>query len=111
MESNENIYDYIILGGGITGIASGRVLQQKGNNNFLLLESEDQIGGLLRTREVNGHHFDIGGGHVLHSKYPEVLDWIFSHIPKDDFYEMQTKVMIDIEGHKINFPIEILIIV
>jgi len=107
MKSNENIYDYIILGGGITGIASGRVLQQKGNNNFLILESEKEMGGLLRTREVNGHHFDIGGGHVLHSKYPEVLDWIFSHIPKDDFNEMKTNVMIDVEGHKINFPIEL----
>ena len=43
-------YDYIILGAGITGVTSGRVLQQKGNENFLILESENEIGGLLRTR-------------------------------------------------------------
>ena len=101
------IYDYLILGGGITGIASARVLQKKGNNNFLVLESEKELGGLLRTKEISGHHFDIGGGHVLHSKYPEVLDWIFSHIPKDDFNEMKTNIMIDLDGYDISFPLEL----
>jgi len=101
------VYDYIILGAAITGVTAGRVLQQKGNENFLILESESEIGGLLRTREVNGHHFDIGGGHVLHSKYPEVFDWLFSHIPKEDFYEFNTNIKIDLEGNIINFPIEL----
>ena len=100
-------YDYIILGAGITGVASGRVLQQKGNENFLILESENEIGGLLRTRTVNGQEFDIGGGHVLHSKYSDVFDWLFSHIPKSNFYEFDTNIGIDLEGNQINFPIEL----
>lgn len=102
-----DIYDYVILGAGITGIASGRVLQQKGNDNFLILESENEIAGLCRTKEIDGHQFDIGGGHVLHSKYPEVLQWIFDHLPEDMFYKMNTKVVIDLEGHEVNFPIEL----
>ncbi len=101
------IYDYIILGGGVTGVAAARRLQQKGNDNFLLLEGEDEPGGLCRTKFVDGHHFDIGGGHVLHSKYPEVLDWIFEHIPKDNFNKFNTKVLIDLEGHPVEFPIEL----
>ena len=40
------VLDYLILGSGITGIACGRVLQQKGNENFLILEAESEIAGL-----------------------------------------------------------------
>jgi protoporphyrinogen oxidase len=100
-------FDYIILGSGITGVACGRVLQQKGNENFLILEAESEIAGLCRTREVNGHYFDIGGGHVLHTKYDEVLQWIFDHLPEDQFYKMDTKVVIQLEGNEVNFPIEL----
>ena len=103
----KNIYDYIILGSGVTGIACGRVLQQKNNNNFLILEAEPDIGGLCRTREIDGHYFDIGGGHVLHSKYDDVLEWIFNHIPEENFYKMDTKVVIQLEGNEVNFPIEL----
>ena len=31
--------DYLIIGGGITGVTLGRLLQKKGQNNFLILES------------------------------------------------------------------------
>lgn len=106
MQSQE-IYDYLIIGGGITGVATGRRLQQLGKENFIILEGYSQAGGLCRTVEVDGHVLDIGGGHVLHSRFPEVLDWIFEHIPKSEFNTFQTKVLIDLEGHPIEFPIEL----
>jgi protoporphyrinogen oxidase len=107
MKKSQNIFDYIIIGGGFTGVSAGRRLQQKGNKNFLILESEKEVGGLCKTVNVDGHYLDIGGGHVLHSKYPEVLDWIFDHIPKEDFNKYDTKVIIDLEGNEVEFPIEL----
>lgn len=106
-EKLNKIYDYIILGGGITGVAASRRLQQLERNNFLLLEGENESGGLCRTKFIDGHWFDIGGGHVLHSKFKEVLDWIFEHIPKEKFNKFDTKVLIDLEGHAVEFPIEL----
>ena len=105
--SSQIIYEYVIVGAGITGLASGRRLQQLGEENFVILEGEDEVGGLCRTVEVEGHILDIGGGHVLHSRFPEVLDWIFEHIPKEDFNSFQTKVLIDLEGNDVQFPIEL----
>lgn len=102
-----HVYDYIILGAGITGISSGRILQQKNNNNFLIIEEQPTIGGLCRTKKIDDHYLDLGGGHVLHSSYPYVLDWIFSHIPKEDFNKFDTKVLIDLEGNQVEFPIEL----
>lgn len=106
MKSQE-VYDYVIIGGGITGVAAGRRLQQLGKENFIILEGYSIAGGLCRTVEIDGHVLDIGGGHVLHSRFPEVLEWIFEHIPKSDFNTFQTKVLIDLEGHPIEFPIEL----
>jgi protoporphyrinogen oxidase len=104
---NEKIYDYVVLGGGMTGIAAGRRLQQLGRENFTVLESESKSGGLCKTVFIDGHYLDIGGGHVLHSKFSEVLEWIFNHIPKEDFNKYNTKVLIDLEGHPVEFPIEL----
>ena len=86
MTSNtEQDYDYVVIGGGITGIAAARRIQQLNLGTCLIIESEDELGGLCRTKDINGHVLDIGGGHVLHSKYPEVLEWIFDHIPITHF--------------------------
>lgn len=101
------IYNYIIIGGGITGVAVARRLQQLGEKNFVLLEGEKETGGLCRTMVINGHYLDTGGGHFLHSKFPEVLDWIFKHIPKDNFNKYDTNVLIDLEGHPVEFPLEL----
>jgi protoporphyrinogen oxidase len=107
MTKYQKIYDYIIIGAGITGVATARRLQQLGQENFILLEGETEAGGLCRTKVINGHYLDIGGGHVLHSKFPEVLEWIFEHMPIDHFNKYDTKVLIDLEGHPVEFPIEL----
>ena len=100
-------YKYAIIGGGVTGLAAARRLQQMGEEDFIVLEGARKLGGLCRTEVIKGHYLDIGGGHVLHSRFPEVLDWIFEHIPITDFNKYNTKVLINLEGHPVEFPIEL----
>jgi L-2-hydroxyglutarate oxidase LhgO len=44
------ILDYLILGGGITGITVGRLLELKGSKNFQILEAEEEAGGVVQIK-------------------------------------------------------------
>lgn len=51
-----NYFDTIIIGGGITGVTIGRLLQKKNKNNFLIIEKENEAGGLCRSKNIR--HYD-----------------------------------------------------
>lgn len=73
---------------------------------FCILEKESEVGGLCRTKNVDGNYFDTGGGHFLHSKYEEVYDFIFSHVPKTEFNKFDRVTKIKLGEHYIDYPIE-----
>jgi protoporphyrinogen oxidase len=100
------MYDYLIIGGGLTGVSTGRLLQQKGINNFIILEAESEAGGLCRTKMIGDHVLDIGGGHFLCSKYPEVYDFIFSHLPSSEFNIFPRVSKIILDKNIIDYPVE-----
>lgn len=100
------MYDYLIVGAGISGASFARLLQMSGESNFLVLEAEDEPGGLCRTKRIDNFALDIGGGHFLCSKFKEVYDFIFSHIPVEDFNYFQRISKVRIEGHEIDYPLE-----
>ena len=100
------MFDFIIIGAGITGVTLGRLLQMRGIDNFIILEAESEPGGLCRTKFIEGHHLDIGGGHFLCSKYQKVYDFIFSHISKEEFNFFERVSKIRLESEIIDYPIE-----
>lgn len=99
-------YDYLIIGGGITGLTVARLLQLSGVDNIHILEAAPVPGGLCRTREIDGHVLDTGGGHFLCTKHPEVYDFVFSHLPKTEFNHFTRVSKVAIEGHEIDYPLE-----
>jgi protoporphyrinogen oxidase len=94
-----------IIGGGISGVSIARMLQ-KNNIDFIILEKENDPGGLCRTININNHLLDIGGGHFFCSKYEEVYNFIFEHIPVDNFNKYKRVSKINIEGNIIDYPVE-----
>lgn len=67
----------IILGGGWAGLLSAKLLSEKCPDSYIhILEKSkfEERGGLLRTDEIGGHSFDIGGHHILFSRNLETLD-------------------------------------
>lgn len=100
------MYEYIIIGAGVTGITLCKKFREAGISNILVLEAESKAGGLCRTEEIEGHRLDIGGGHFFHTKYPEVFDYVFSHLAKDEFRYYERVSKIELEGTTIDYPVE-----
>lgn len=59
--TSDNIYDCIIVGGGIAAVTAAAQLGRRGSDlNLLLLEKNEYIGGRVCTRSFEGIHYDLG---------------------------------------------------
>lgn len=97
---------YLILGAGPAGLTLANRLKQKGVDDFLILEKESEAGGLCRSRVVDGAAFDIGGGHFLDVRRPNVNRFLFSFMPKEEWTLFTRDSRIVINEKEISHPIE-----
>ncbi len=61
-----------ILGGGLSGLTLARLLKEQGEE-VVVLEAEQEYGGLCRSKTDQGFTFDTGGSHIIFSRDDEVL--------------------------------------
>lgn len=97
---------YIIIGAGPGGLTLANRLMEKGERDFLVLEKEEEAGGLCRSREVDDSPLDIGGGHFLDVRRPHVNEFLFQFLPKEEWTYFERDSKIRIHGRMINSPIE-----
>lgn len=100
------MFEYIIIGAGVTGLTLCKKLREKGIDNILVLEKEKEAGGLCRTRNIDGHTLDIGGGHFFHTKHQRVFDYVFQHLPEEEFNYYKRVSKIELDGVTIDYPVE-----
>ena len=100
------MYEYIIIGAGITGLTLCKKFREAGISDVLVLEADSKVGGLCRTEEIEGHQLDVGGGHFFHTKYLEVFEYVFSHLPEKEFNYYKRVSKIALEGTTIDYPVE-----
>src|SRR5579864_8410570 len=72
----------LVLGGGPAGLTAAYLLAKAGRP-VVVLEAEDQVGGLAKTVEIDGYRFDLGG-HRFFTKSIEV-DMLWHEILGDEF--------------------------
>ncbi|MDP9285483.1 MAG: NAD(P)/FAD-dependent oxidoreductase [Actinomycetota bacterium] len=72
----------LVLGGGPAGLTAGYLLERAGRD-VVVLEAEDQVGGLAKTVEIDGYRFDLGG-HRFFTKSAEV-DLLWHEILGEEF--------------------------
>lgn len=94
-----------VIGAGITGLTVGRLL--KNNFDLTIFEKNSEIGGIARTRSVNGVTYHTVGGHCLNSKNKVIMDFIFREIlPREEWHCVKREAKINFKNHFISYPIE-----
>lgn len=100
-------FDYVILGAGPSGLTFAHRLLDEGKTSFVVIEAEEEAGGLCRSAEVDGAPLDIGGGHFLDVKNARVTDFLFRFLPEDQWNSYSRITRIRMAGFDdINYPFE-----
>ena len=97
---------YLILGAGPSGLSLATRLQQLGETSFLVLEKENEAGGLCRSKEVDGSSLDIGGGHFLDVRKKNIVDYLFDFLPAHEWNQFDRISKIRINKSEIDYPYE-----
>lgn len=67
MSRGSKMKNIVVLGGGLAGCALSYLLKEEGYN-VLIVEKEDDVGGLCRTRELGGINYEFGP-HILYAEF------------------------------------------
>lgn len=95
-----------VLGSGVSGLTASHFLMKQGHE-VVTYEKDNRPGGLAKTRITNGYVYDPHGGHIFNSKYPDVVDWVFSLLPKERWHFNVRNAKIFFHGRYISYPFEL----
>ena len=94
-------FDCIVIGAGLSGLTASRNLQRYGKS-VLLIESENEVGGRVRSDLVDGYILDRGF-QVINPKYPQVKK--SGVIKSIDFRKISGSIRLDNEGIKVGYAL------
>ena len=89
---------YLILGAGPAGLSLACKLKALGEENFIIVEKEETVGGLCRSEMVDGAPLDIGGGHFLDVRRPSVNRFLFEYMPEEEWnkFTRDSRISVDL---------------
>jgi protoporphyrinogen oxidase len=93
----------IIIGAGPAGLTAAYELQKLGKKS-IVLEADNQVGGISKTVNYQGNRFDLGG-HRFFSKVPYVNE-IWEDILRDDFLSRSRMSRIHYKNHFFDYPLK-----
>ena len=94
----------VILGAGPAGLTAAWELVRSGREVVVWEADPSYVGGGARTVQAEGYRFDIGG-HLFHSKSPEVNEFWRKVLP-DDFIEAPSLTKILHKGTRLDYPLD-----
>jgi UDP-galactopyranose mutase len=97
----------LIIGGGIAGCSSARILSKNKNLKITLLEKSSFLGAGVRTFYYGGHPYTFGPRHFLtHNK--ETFDYLNSIVPMRKCSEHEFITYVEKDNQFYNYPLNIL---
>ena len=58
-DDDENYHQFIVIGGGISGLSAASHLSKNGFNDFKLLEARNRLGGRVATMQIGDYSIAI----------------------------------------------------
>ena len=94
----------VILGGGPAGLTAGYLLAKRGAP-VIVVEAEDQVGGIAKTVvDPEGYRFDLGG-HRFFTKVKEVDD-LWHEVMGEEFLKRPRQSRIYWNGKFLEYPLQ-----
>ena len=97
-----NVYDVIIIGGGISGLFSAYKLSRTGLN-ILIIEANPNFGGRIQTAEKNGLTYECGAAR-FHDSHTKLLTLIDELNLTDKIVTLPKEIKLILRGCKKKFP-------
>ncbi len=95
----------LIVGAGITGLATAAALGESGDSDYLVLEGDAEIGGYCKTVKKAGFVWDYSG-HFFHFKHPEIEAWLRDRMQGQRILDVAKRSFIEYAGRQIDFPFQ-----
>jgi protoporphyrinogen oxidase len=95
----------LIVGAGITGLATAAALSARGDEDYLVLEASGEIGGWCKTVKTSGFVWDYSG-HFFHFKHPDIERWLRERMQGQRILTVQRKSFCAYKGRLIDFPFQ-----
>jgi protoporphyrinogen oxidase len=95
----------LIVGAGVTGLATAAALSAKRDDDYLVLEADTSIGGWCKTVKKDGFVWDYSG-HFFHFKHPSIEQWLRERMPDQRILVVEKKSFIAFGGRRVDFPFQ-----
>ena len=96
--------EFVVLGGGVAGLTFALAMARRGRQ-VVVLESEQQVGGLSRTVVWGDYRFDLGG-HRFHSLNPQLTGWV-RHLMDGDLLDVPRSSHIWLDERYEEYPLKL----
>ena len=95
----------MIIGAGPTGLGAGYRLQELGHDDWVILESNNYVGGLATSFvDDAGFTYDIGG-HVMFSHYA-YYDELIDKLMGSDYTELNREAFVWMQNRFVGYPLQ-----
>lgn len=93
---------YLIVGAGMTGLAFANFID---DDDYLILERDEEIGGWCKTVERDGFVWDYSG-HFFHFRHPDIEQYLRDRMPGQEIATVVKSSKIRFKDRLVDFPFQ-----